>query len=279
MHLRDTRVLLTGATGGIGSALARQLAAHGAKLGLVGTRSDALKQLAASLRQLSNSMIAITADITMPEGQALAISAMQSKFGGIDILINNAGVTDFTEFAAQDPQTIANILTVNTIAPMQLTRLVLPEMLKRNQGQIVNIGSIFGSIGFPCFSSYSASKFALRGFSEGLRRELATTAVTVTYLAPRAVKTALNNDAVMQMAAKIRMNMDDPEIVAEKLVTAIIKNKKEVLFGNPERFFARLNQVLPRLVDGALQKQHLVMRNFTRRAEKPRVMKYAAASK
>lgn len=263
MKLRDKHVLLTGATGGIGQAIALELAGRGAKIGLVGTREEALQRLAEKLSCSGKAALALPADITRNEDQKRVIQQMQRTFGGIDVLINNAGVSQFTGFEAQDPQTIQHIFEVNTIAPMQLTRLVLPAMLDQHSGQIVNIGSIFGSIAFACFTSYSASKFALHGFSQALRRELAGSAVKVTYIAPRAVKTALNGEAVMRMAKAVKMNMDDPVLVAKKIVKAIENDKKDVFLGFPESLFVVINNLLPGVVDNALRKQNRIMREFT----------------
>lgn len=264
MQLQDKRVVLTGATGGIGQAIAVELAKHGVKIGLVGTRHDALNRLRKKLLDYHNDIIGIPADITTEQGQLQIITDMHERFGGIDILINSAGITEFTDFSEQQPEMIERILKVNVVAPMQLTRRILPEMLERQSGQIVNIGSTFGSIAFAYFSSYSTSKFALRGFSEALRREIAGSNVNVTYIAPRAVKTTLNSPAVNEMAEKVKMNMDNPGMVAKKIVQAIVKDKKDVYLGFPESLFVRINGLLPRLVDSALFKQNQVMRKFAR---------------
>ncbi len=114
-------------------------------------------------------------------------------------------------------------------------------MITARRGQIVNVGSIFGSIGFPCFASYSASKFALRGFSEALRRELADSGVTVTYVAPRFTRTGFNHGAVARMADALRMNQDEPETVARDVVDAIERDGRNRYFGWPEKFFVRIN--------------------------------------
>lgn len=267
MQLQDKRVILTGATGGIGQSVAIQLAKQGAKLALVGTRHDALNDLHEHLKQYHDEIITIPVDLTTEQGQKQIIHDVHARFGGIDILINNAGITEFTEFSEQQPEMMERILKVNIIAPMQLTRRVLPELLDRQSGQVVNIGSTFGSIGFACFTSYSTSKFALRGFSEALRREVAASGVKVTYIAPRAVKTALNSSAVNDMAEKVKMNMDHPALVAKKIVTAISKDKKDVYFGFPESLFVRINSLLPRLVDSALSKQNRVMRDFVHHSQ------------
>lgn len=263
MQLQDKRVILTGATGGIGQAIAIQLAKQGARLGLVGTRHDALNQLHDRLKQFGPECITIPADLATEQGQKQIVHDMHARFGGVDVLVNNAGITEFTEFSEQQPEMVERIFKVNVIAPMQLTRRVLPEMLDRESGQIVNIGSTFGSIAFAWFTSYSSSKFALRGFSEALRREVDGSGVNVTYIAPRAVKTDLNTAAVNQMAEKVKMNMDHPAVVAQKIVRAISKDKQDVYLGFPESLFVRINSLFPRLVDAALSKQNKLARQFT----------------
>ena len=136
-------------------------------------------------------------------------------------------------------------------------------MINQGHGRIANIGSMFGSIGFPCFAAYSASKFAIRGFSQSLRRELAGTGVGVTYVSPRAVKTPFNPPVIHRMAELGMMNMDEPQWVAQKIVRAIEKRKNEVYLGFPESLFARINALLPRMVDGAIVKQVPTLIAFT----------------
>ena len=127
---------------------------------------------------------------------------------------------------------------------------------------------MFGSIAFPCFAAYSASKFALRGFSQALRRELSGSGVGVTYIAPRAVKTPFNPPVVHRMAALGMMHMDDPLWVAQKIVRAIEKGKDEVYLGFPESLFARVNALLPRIVDRAIVKQVPALFSFTTQRHK-----------
>ncbi len=263
MSHEQPRIILTGACGGIGRHIAQNLLKQNVKLGLVDVRQDALDSVVKSLQAGNSQILPICADITNPAEQQKIIAQMQTTFGGVDTLINNAGLIDFKEFADEDPEVMHRILKVNVLAPMQLTRAVLPAMLQQGHGHIVNIGSIFGTLAFAFFTSYSTSKFALRGFSEALRRELKGSGVDVSYIAPRAVRTPLNTDAVMMMANKTKMNMDDPALTARKIVQAMNKRKKEVYLGFPESFFARLNSVFPRLIDAALHKQNQIMRPFT----------------
>ena len=169
-------------------------------------------------------------------------------------------------FAEQDPGLIQKTVEINTLAPMLLARAVLPAMIEQDSGQIVNIGSTFGSIGFAWFSAYSASKYALRGFSQALRRELAETGIKVTYIAPRAVKTSINSQAVYEMAKAVKMNMDEPDAVAEQIVKCIRKGDKETHLGFPESFFVRINAVFPGLVDRAVRKQNRAARKHAEKS-------------
>ncbi len=189
----------------------------------------------------------------------MAMETLRRRWGGADILINLAGVMDFRRFDEQEPEAIARIVDVNLRAPLLLTRALLPGMIDRGHGRIVNVGSMFGSIGFPCFAAYSATKFALRGYSQALRRELAGTGVGVTYVSPRAVKTAFNPPVVHEMASRGIMRMDEPARVAQAIVRAIEKGRKEVYVGFPESLFARINALLPGLVDRGLAKQTPVL--------------------
>ncbi|NII54067.1 SDR family oxidoreductase [Luteibacter sp. SG786] len=254
LDLRSQRILLTGAAGGIGRELAEALAAKGARLGLLG-RTDAsvasLDHLVATQRL---DAVVIQADLTDASARRAAVRRMVQAYGGLDVLINLAGVLDFRFFDEVDAGAITRALQVNVEAPMQMAREVLPAMLGRGSGRIVNVGSTFGSIGYPGFTAYSASKFALRGFSQALRRELHGTGVGVTYVAPRAVRTAFNPPAVHLMAERKLMHMDEPSWVATRIVRAIEQERNEAYLGFPESLFARLNGVFPALVDSALKK-------------------------
>lgn len=255
MEIRDQRILLTGAGGGIGRLLGERLAAKGARLCRLVRDASHAEGLARPSSRGDGEVFTLACDITHPSQRENALCAAQHAWGGIDILINLAGVLDFKPFHEMDPAMLQRMIAVNVEAPMQLAGAVLPGMIERGHGRIVNVGSIFGSIGFPFFAAYSATKFALRGYSEALRRELAGTGVGVTYVAPRAVNTPLNPPIVHQMAARGMMNMDEPGPVATAIVRAIEKETDEAYIGFPESLFARINGILPGVVDKALAKQ------------------------
>ncbi|MDR2219032.1 MAG: SDR family oxidoreductase [Methylobacillus sp.] len=265
MSLAHKRILLTGATGGIGHPLAKLLAKKGARLALVDRNGDRQKEICEEITSGGGEAVGITLDLGLPHAPEKAVTSATQALGGIDILINNAGIIDFILFQQQSPERIAQIMHLNAIVPVQLSRAVLPQMLAQGAGRIVNIGSTFGSIGFPHHAVYCASKFAVRGFSEALRRELNDSGVEVTYIAPRATRTALNNAAAMHMMEANGIAMDDPVFVAQRIVRTIELGRKECYIGGPESIFARLNGILPRLVDSGLRKKTRVSHAFADR--------------
>jgi len=191
-------------------------------------------------------------DLSTVGGIAEAGAAIAAKTP--DILINLAGIQYFGLFEEQTDDHIALNYTVNLVAPVLLTKAVLPGMRSRGFGQIVNIGSVFGTIGFAHFVTYSSAKSGLRAFSEALRRELDGTNIGVTYVAPRAARTGMSNGAIMRYAELTSMNMDKPEFTARRIVAAVRARAKDVYIGFPESLFARVNAVMPRIVDSAVAK-------------------------
>jgi short-subunit dehydrogenase len=260
VSFKNKRILFVGAAGGIGSYMTSALLNAGARVCAVGLFEKELSELEEGVKDYAANICTVSADITKSEERDRCIQAINDCFGGIDILINLAGINAFARFEEQTEESIEKIMMVNAVAPMLITHGVLPCMLRQGSGQIVNVGSTFGSIGFPCFSSYSTSKFALRGFSQALRRELAGTGIDVTYVSPRGVDTPLNPPAVYEMAKEVKMNFDRPKVVAKQILKAIEQQKKEKYIGFPESLFARVNGVFPGLVDNALKKQNDVMK-------------------
>ena len=240
--------ILTGASGGLGAAMAQALAPRCADLLLVGRNAERLAGVAAAAGPVAR---VLEADLATAAGrEALAAAARKP-----DLVIHNAGAGDFAWLAAQSDATLERIVAVNVLVPMQVTRRLLPLLQQRRAAWIVNVGSIFGYLGYPGHAAYSASKFALRGFSEALRRELADGPVRVLYLAPRATRTAMNPDALYALNAELGVAVDEPAAVARELVRLLDRPASERLLGMPEKLFARLNQWLPGVVDRALRRQ------------------------
>lgn len=235
MILSGKHAVVTGGNGGIGKELAANLRWAGADVTIIDRMAgkDTLQCNLADAAELDN-------------------ICTQLASQRVDILVNLAGLMYFGHFPQQGAEHLHTMLAVNLEAPMRLTQAVLPGMLERGNGQIVNIGSVFGALAFPHFATYSATKAGLKGFSEALRREYAGKGVSVTHIAPRAVKTPLNNAMITELHQRTKVTNDDPETVAGIIADAIINKRKNVTIGQPEGFFTRLNAVLPGLVDRAL---------------------------
>lgn len=264
MNVHGSRVLLTGAGSGIGRSLALALGARGARLVLVGRNIARLEETARQITASGGNASALAHDLGDPGSHERLAQSAIDRLGSIDLLINNAGISGFGEFSRENPAAIVDIININIAAPLLLTRAVLPAMLTSGKGRIVNVGSILGSIGFPHFAAYSASKFALRGFSEALRRELADTGVGVTYVAPRTTRTTFNSDALYQLSAASGAAIDDPAAVATIIIDAINADRDDVYIGWPEKLAVHLNALLPRLVSIAIGKQVAAARQLLR---------------
>lgn len=263
MRLAGKRFLVTGATGGIGAAVSLLLATQGARLLLTATRQNHLDQLASIL---SADTDVVTADLSTSDGRERVLAACRSG-GGIDGVVNLAGVQDFGLFSEQSEAMIAKTLTTNLLAPVLLCRELLPLLLEKPEAMILNVGSIFGSIGHPGFVSYCTSKAGIKSFTEALARELADTRVHVAYIAPRATATAMNGDRVNALNAALGNKADSPEFVAREIVRMMQGRRRLRYLGWPEKLFVGINAVLPDVVHRSL------VRNL------PLIKKYATQGK
>jgi short-subunit dehydrogenase len=264
MNFDGARVLLTGASAGIDRCLALELSRRGAHLALVARDERRLATVSSEVCAGGGTALAFPFDLAHSDRYPALVSRVVAALGGITVLVNNAGISSFAPFAGETPEAIERLIAVNVSAPLLLTRAVLPYLLRQRAGHIVNVGSIFGSIAFPHFTAYSASKYAMRGFSEALRRELQGTGVRVSYIAPRTTATAMNGAAVRAFMRQTGAAIDTPEAVARIIADAIEREKCETFIGQPERFFVRLNALLPRLVDRALARQKRIAEGLLR---------------
>ena len=264
MQLNQARILLTGASGGLGQDLARELAGAGAAVLLAGR--DAVR-LAAIQAELGANADSVVADLTTAEGIAAASTAARAF--GVDVLINNAGVGAFGLFDQQAWPTVEQVLATNLEAPLRLTQALLPWLKAQPTAAVVNVGSMFGSLPYPGFAAYSAAKAGLRGFSQALRRELADTPVAVIHIAPRVIDTPLNTEAVNQLNRALKNNSDSSQAVARQIVAALRHGKGEHHFGFPERLFAWLNGFAPSLIDRGLAGQLAIIKQHAPSSEQP----------
>lgn len=247
MLLKDARILLTGASGGLGQELARQLAAQGAALLLTGRDAS---RLAGIVPAGAAEVECVGANLDDPADLAGLVAAAR-RFR-VNVLINNAGVGCFGLLEEQSWPDLGQVLKTNLESPLRLTHALLPWLTAQPEAAIVTVGSTFGSLPFPGFAAYSAAKAGLRAFSQALRRELADTSVAVIHVAPRAIDTPLNSPAVNALNRELGNHADRPADVARQIVTALAQSQRERHFGFPERLFAWLNGFAPRLIDQAL---------------------------
>lgn len=238
MRFEGARILLTGGAGGLGALVRRRLQAEGGRV----TVLDRVEPPDADEVMIH--------DLSSAEGiEAAAEAAARTPWR---MLVNLAGIQHFGPFEEEAPARVAAGYMVNLVAPVRLAQAVVPLMKRRGEGHVVNIGSVFGSINFAHFVTYSSAKAGLKGFSQALRRELAGSGVEVTYVAPRAMRTPMTTAAVMEFARLTGIRLDEPDEVAARIVAAIRGPRREVHIGFPESAFVRLNALFPRLVDGAL---------------------------
>ena len=217
-------IVLTGASRGIGSSLARALAKEKATVVCISRASEKLDNICTEVNQLGGKGISIPFDLSQVEDLSVLVQQIQQQVNSIDILINNAGIEIYRAFADYTPREIQSVLSTNLLAAMELARLVLPSMLERGTGQIVNMASTSGKKGAAYNSIYSASKAGLVMWSDALRQELAGTGVSVTTICPGYVSgqgmTADSGVPIPSLAGA-----STPEAVIKATLKAIASNQ------------------------------------------------------
>ncbi|MFJ7936549.1 3-ketoacyl-ACP reductase [Sporosarcina sp. NPDC096371] len=212
--------LITGAGRGIGRATAVAFAQEGIHVGLVGRTLENLQQVAEELKQYDVKVAIACANVADLDSITAAVESIRGELGAIDILVNNAGISKFGSFMDLTPEEWTNIIDVNVNGVYYTTRAVLPEMIERNTGDIINISSTAGQKGAPITSAYSASKAAVIGLSESLMLEVRKKNIRVTTLTPSTVAT--------DMAVELNLTDGNPETVmqAEDLADLMVAQLK-----------------------------------------------------
>lgn len=249
--LAGQRILLTGASYGIGEALARELARQGSRLVLTARSADRLQALAGELQKSGGQIAAVPGDVTKPADRERMLAETVRCFGGLDVLINNAGVGASGFFHEATPERLRTIMEVNFFGPVELTRLALPHLFQGRKPMVVNIASVIGRRGVPGYSEYCSSKFALCGFSESLRAELATRGVHVLLVNPGLIETPFREHLVedrLQSRGQRRRAMS-PERCARLIVRAMQRRVNEIVITFDGKLLLWLNRLLPGLVD------------------------------
>jgi short-subunit dehydrogenase len=271
MQLSGKTALITGAGSGIGRALAVALANKRCHLALVDRNSEGLNETVALLPE-NVTVSAHVLDITDERALSDLPAEILQKHAFVDILINNAGITSGGRFQQLRQAHFDVVLNVNFHAPVKLTRLLLPHLLQRPEARIVNVSSLYGLIAGRDQSAYSASKFAITGFSYSLQHDLAGTGVGVTVVFPGGVSTSIVKNAIppegltgeqlqKRRAGEQKLLRMSPEKAAAAIVDGIERDKKRVLIGGDVRFMDRLSRLFP-------ERYASIMRTLTRLAKK-----------
>ncbi len=227
--LKNKNALITGAGKGIGKAIALALAKEGVNIILVARTQEEIDSVAAKVRSLRVKALAITADVADINSVNAAVEKALAEFGTIDILINNAGIATFGKFLELEPTDWERIIQVNLMGTYYVTRAVLPNMIERQTGDIINISSTAGLSGNALTSAYSASKFAVLGLTESLMQEVRKHNIRVTALTPSTVAT--------DMAKELKLTDGNPETVMQaedmaELIIAQLKLNRRVFIKN-----------------------------------------------
>jgi short-subunit dehydrogenase len=255
MQFDSMRILLTGASGGIGQQLTQQLLSKGASVLAQGRNIKKLNALKNEAGEHHCELV--TGDLADARDREAIVAAAQTF--GVNVLINNAGISEFAEF---DHSKIENLITTNITGTLLLTQMMLPLLKAKPRALIVNVGSTFGAIGFPGYVAYSATKHAIRGFSEALHRELSDTNIDVLYVSPRATATDMNSDTVNSVNRLLKVTTDQPETVAQKILSSMDQKLARQQLGWPEKLQVKLNAIFPGLVDGAIGKHLPIIRTY-----------------
>lgn len=244
------RTILTGASSGIGLALARQLARQGARLVLSARREERLTQLVDDLKAAGGDAVVVPGDITDPEVRQKLVATAKSELGGLDCLINNAGIGGIGNFADNDEARLRRIMEVNFFAPLELTRLAIPELRRGTKAIIVNVASVLGHRAVPKKSEYCASKFALHGFSDSLRSELAKYKIDVLIVNPSTTDTEFFDAAVGDKRMLPWLSKgQSPEVVARAAVRAIERGKHDIILTAGGKGMVWFDRLMPSLTD------------------------------
>lgn len=250
-ELKGRNVLITGASRGIGERIARAFAGAGANLALVARDASALEKLATELSSSGVRSVALPADLADFDAHQPLLDRAEAELGPLDVLVNNAALDGHSVFAEFPAQRIEQLLRINLTAPMLLTRALLPRLVAKKSGHIVNIASLAGKSATPFDTTYSASKGGLVLFSQSLRGELRDSGVGVSVVCPGFVSdVGMYADVSRQHGVRASrvVGESSPEAVAQAVLRAVRRDVAEILVNpGPIRLMQALNQLSPEL--------------------------------
>src|SRR5436305_901254 len=255
--IQGSRILITGASQGIGHALAELAAARGGRVLAAARQEPLLRELAEQVKAKGGVLETVVADVTSAEDRQRMFEAAQKHFGGLDILVNNAGIGATGHFADVGADRLRKIMEVNFFGLTETTRVFLSMLKQGNRPAIVNISSIAGKRGIPARSEYSASKFAVQGFSEALRAELAKDGVDVLVVCPGLTQTNFSKN-MLEQKAKVRLDhlrgMTSEEVAAATL-RALERGQNDVTLTLQGKLLVLFTRLFPRFVDCMIRRK------------------------
>ncbi|MBN2577880.1 MAG: SDR family NAD(P)-dependent oxidoreductase [Pirellulales bacterium] len=254
--ITDSRALVTGASSGIGRAVVVELAREGVMVLAVARREERLQSLVQETAALPGKVLTLAGDVTDPAVRQRAMELVQAEYGGLDLLLNNAGVGAMGRFEDADPQRLRRIMEVNFFALAEMIRLALPLLKQGRRPMIVNVSSILGRRGVPYNSEYCASKFAVTGFSESLRTELVLHGIEVLLVDPGTTETEFF-DRVLEQTEKPKWPEHRPvsaEAVARAILRGIRRGRHEIVPYRWGKVLLWLNRLAPRWVDRLMER-------------------------
>lgn len=260
-QFKDKVIWITGASSGIGEALALDFASRGARLILSARREEELKRVGALTKLPILDLMILPFDLKDTSGASALTAQVINKFGRVDILINNGGMSQRSAVIETKEEVERVIMEINYFAQVNITKAVLPYMIRQKAGQIVVISSIAGKLGFYLRSSYSAAKHALHGYFESLRLENEKAGIKVLMVCPGKINTSVSLNAVTGKGEKhakmdpSHENSMTPEACAKEIVDAIMKEKEEILVGGKEVMIVKIRRFFPSLFSKLIRKQ------------------------
>ncbi len=251
MQYKEKTVWITGACSGIGEALAIGFAKKGANIVLSSPNKIKLEEVQEKCKSYNSKCIVLPLDLTKQEEFQALVQQVISEFKVIDLLINNAGISQRSYIAETPLEIDRKVFEINFFGTIALTKAVLPVMLKQKSGQIATVTSIVGKFGFPLRSAYSASKHALHGFFETLLLENFRNGIKVSMIIPGRVKTAISQNAITSDGSA-HAKLDDgqnsgitTELAATRIIRGLEKEKYEILIGGKELLMLRIKKYIP----------------------------------
>ncbi len=254
MDFKNKTILITGASSGIGKETAVQFAKKGANLILVARRKDKLEQIANDLKKFHVSILVCQCDVSKKDQVKEMSKQVLEKFDSIDILINNAGFAIYGSVSDISIDEIESQMETNYFGMVYCIKNFLPSMLQKKSGHIVNVASVAASFGLPGIASYCASKFAMLGFSEGLKHELKDTGIGITVVSPIMVRTDFFDHPSFEKMPKYSLTSLSSKTVANAIIKAANSPRLEIIVPSIIRGAVWMKNTFPYFINPILGK-------------------------